>query len=96
MLEGQVPEKIAKGKKKKSKSKKKNATKKRNYNEIIEQNKRLNTNENNSDNIKGSIISNFPRLKKDNDYANNINPSKIKQDIQLPPEYNVDKLIYKA
>ena len=43
---------MAKGKKKKSDSKKKKATKKRNYNEMIVANKRLNTNETNSDNIK--------------------------------------------
>ena len=82
---------MAKGKKKKSNSKKKKATKKRNYNEMIEESKRLNTNETYSDNEKGNIISNFPKFKKDNDYDNNINPSKIKVDIQIPTEYNVDK-----
>ena len=55
---------MAKGKKKKSNSKKKKATKKRNYNEMIEESKRLNTNETNSDNIKGNIIINFLNLKR--------------------------------
>ena len=82
---------MAKEKKKKSNSEKRKATKKRNYNEMIEESKRLNTNETYSDNEKGNIISNFPKFKKDNDYDNNINPSKIKVDIQIPTEYNVDK-----
>ena len=58
---------------------------------MIEDNKRLNTNESNSDNIIGKITNRSPRFKKDNDYDNNIKSNKIKTDIQILTEYNVDK-----
>ena len=82
---------MAKGNKKKSLSKKKKTKKKRNYNEMIEENKGLNTNESYPENLKGNLKNNYPRFKNDNDYASNINPNKIKTDIQLPTEYNINK-----
>ena len=82
---------MAKGKKKKSRSKKKKASKKRNYNEMLEDSKRLNNNEPNQDNITGNLIKISPRFKKENDNVNNISPNTEKTDIQIPKDYNLDK-----
>ena len=58
---------------------------------MIEEYKRLSSNESNPDNIIWNIINNSPRFKKDNDDASNIKQNKIKIDIKLPTEYNIDK-----
>ena len=60
---------------------------------MIEENKRLNSNEFNPDNITRNIINNSPRFNKDNDYTSNINPNKIKTYIQLPMSTILIKLI---